>query len=273
MPDELWKLDWGHVDKTQDPEWFVRFLDESRKSVPAPSPDSARRFFGFLEVQEGHRVLDVGCGTGLHSQLLSYLVGNSGSVTGVDYSDLMIREASRRAEGTGLPVRFVLGDANSLDFDENTFDRIWAAALLQHLPDPGKAVSEMSRVLKPGRIACSFEHDWDTLIIDAKDHRTAKTIAGLHCDSLRNGTIGRQVPRLFREAGLADVTVTAIPMVFDNLHLLEDCILSPVGRRAVEMNLISESLLGNFVGDLKAQAEKGSVLWSFMLFRVTGTKL
>jgi len=272
MSESMWKLDWACVDDTPDPGWFLRFLDESRKSVPPPSLEAAQKFFGFLDVKEGHHVLDIGCGTGLHCQLLTFLVGRSGLVTGIDYSDQMVREAQRRVEGRNLPLKFERGDANALEFDNNTFDRIWCAAVLQHLADPSKAVAEMVRVLRPGGMACSFEHDWGTLVIDSGEQGTAQKIASLHCDSIRTGHVGRQVPRLFKEAGLSEVAVTGIPFVMDSLPLLEDCVLQPVGRKAVEKGIIHEDEFRSLLEDLRLEASKGRTLWSFLVFRVVGRK-
>jgi SAM-dependent methyltransferase len=272
MSEDMWKLDWGRVDDTPDPGWFLRFLDESRKFLPPPSLEAAKKSFGFLDVKEGHHVLDIGCGTGLHCQLLAFLVGRSGLVTGIDYSDQMVREAQRRVEGKNLPLRFARGDANALQFDSNTFDRIWCAAVLQHLEDPSRAIAEMVRALKPGGMVCSFEHDWGTLAIDAGDVETAQKIATLHCDSIRTGHIGRQVPRLFKEAGLSEVTVTGIPYVMDSLPLLEDCVLQPVGKRAIENGTIMEADFKNLLEGLRLEASKGRTLWSFLVFRVVGQK-
>lgn len=272
MSADMWRLDWGRVDDTPDPGWFLRFLDESRKSVPPPSPQAAEKFFGFLDVRDGHNVLDIGCGTGLHCQLLSFLVGRNGSVTGIDYSNQMVQEARRRVQGNGLPLRFEQGDANALRFGDNEFDRIWCAAVLQHLEDPNRAVAEMVRVLKPGGAVCSFEHDWGTLVIDADDVRTAQKIASLHCDSIRTGRIGRQVPRLFKEAGLTEVSVTGVPFVMDSLPLLEDCVLQPIGRMAIEMGIIGQDDFSKLLDGLRVQSSKGRTMWSFLVFRSVGRK-
>jgi len=272
MAEEMWKFDWGNVDKTPDPTWFLRFLDESRRFMPQPSRDSANAMFGFLNVGEGHRVLDVGCGTGLHSQMLAFLVGRNGLVTGVDYSEEMVREARRRAESSGLRLEYRQGDANDLEFEDDTFDRVWAASLLQHLEYPKRAVREMVRVLKPGGLMCSFEHDWGTLLIDADDTLTARIISNLFSDSIRVGGMGRQLPRLFKEVGLSSVMVTGVPMIMSNLNLLTDVALNPIGHHAVNEGIIEESSLADLENDLKRKAEAGNPFWSFMMFRVTGIK-
>jgi len=80
------------------------------------------------------------------------------------------------------------------------------------------------------------------------------------------------VPRLFKEAGLSAVAVTGIPFVMDSLPLLEDCVLQPVGKRAIENGIIQETELKRLLEGLRLEASKGRTLWSFLVFRVVGQK-
>lgn len=67
-------------------------------------------------------------------------------VWGLDADD----EAIATARDEGTPVRLVFGDALKLPFGDNFFDRLLSVHLLEHLPNPGKGVAEMRRVLRPG---------------------------------------------------------------------------------------------------------------------------
>jgi len=102
-------------------------------------------------VQEGDRVLDVGCGTGL----LSYLaVPKAGQVVGVDLSMGMLQKA-RRKGGSDDSIAFVNGDALRLPFNA-PFDCCVSAFMLVMLPREKRwqVISQMMRLLKPGgRIA------------------------------------------------------------------------------------------------------------------------
>jgi len=62
--------------------------------------------------------------------------------------------------------------------------------------------------------------DWDSLIIDHPDKETTRTIALSYSDSIRNGWIGRQLPRLFREQGLAVISIDPV-QVFVHYALAE----------------------------------------------------
>src|SRR5687767_10893812 len=119
---------WQMVDQTSDPQWFIQFLDASRGPMLAAIQENPQQFYSYLDVQEGNHVLDVGAGTGDLTQPLARMVGPSGHVVGVDYSQTMVDEARRRAEQAGSPVEFHQGDIHHLEFRENTFDRVQVRA-------------------------------------------------------------------------------------------------------------------------------------------------
>lgn len=93
-------------------------------------------------------VADVGTGTG---QLLIPLARMVERVIGVDHSPEMIRLARRNAEAGELDnVDLRLGEIDELPLAEAEADAVFASLVLHHAPDPGKAVAEMARVVKPG---------------------------------------------------------------------------------------------------------------------------
>ena len=87
-------------------------------------------------------ILDNGCGTG---ELIAYLrnIGVT-NVIGCDISENMLKHARQKTD------RVVLADSESLPFESGTFDVVYVRALLHHLEDVPKAVSEVARVLKNG---------------------------------------------------------------------------------------------------------------------------
>lgn len=95
----------------------------------------------------GKRALDVGTGMG---QFAFYLARAGFSVTGIDLSGEMITRAKRHAAEHHLPVDFVTGDAESLSFEDNSFDVLVSRNLLWTLPHPEKALKQWQRVVKPG---------------------------------------------------------------------------------------------------------------------------
>jgi ubiquinone/menaquinone biosynthesis C-methylase UbiE len=91
------------------------------------------------------RLLVVGCGTGLEAAVLAQQFG--AAVTGVDLFDTF---DPRAAETVDLRI----GDAMSLDFDDETFDFVYSYHALEHFTDPDRALAEMRRVLCPDGHYC-----------------------------------------------------------------------------------------------------------------------
>ncbi|SDM97746.1 class I SAM-dependent methyltransferase [Allokutzneria albata] len=93
--------------------------------------------------------LELGCGTGFF--LLNLMQGGvikRGSVT--DLSPGMVEVAVRNAEALGLDVDGRVADAETLPYDDDTFDLVVGHAVLHHIPDIPAAMKEILRVLKPG---------------------------------------------------------------------------------------------------------------------------
>ncbi len=65
----------------------------------------------------------------------------------------MISEARRRGPLASIPLKFIVGQAQKLPFEDATFDRVIAVTVLCFVDDAGKAIAEMARVLRPrGRL-------------------------------------------------------------------------------------------------------------------------
>ncbi len=103
----------------------------------------------------GEQVLDIACGTGLVSFEAARAVGPTGRVLGVDLSERMIVAAERRASGMNSSnCSFLRMDAERLAVADASFDVVLCALGLMYMPDPGQALREMSRVLRPGGRLC-----------------------------------------------------------------------------------------------------------------------
>jgi SAM-dependent methyltransferase len=92
--------------------------------------------------------LEMACGPGLISRAMSPKVG---SVVGVDLTEAMLREAERSAREEGIEnLRFVLGDATLVDFEDASFDGAITRFSFHHIPAPIRVFREMARVVRPG---------------------------------------------------------------------------------------------------------------------------
>lgn len=116
-----------------------------------------KRFFSKELGEEKLRILDVGTGAGFLSLSLAEL---GHEVVGIDLSEGMIAFARKMADEIELDLDLEIGDAESLDFDDESFDVVVSRWVLWTLPDPEKAISEWMRVLKPGGRAYEFGVAW-----------------------------------------------------------------------------------------------------------------
>jgi ubiquinone/menaquinone biosynthesis C-methylase UbiE len=103
-------------------------------------------------------ILDVGCGPGTITVDLARYVPD-GYIIGVEYVDKPLTVARQYAEEQRVTnVQFAIGDVLNLrEYADNTFDVVHAHQVLQHVPDPVRALLEMRRVVKPGGIIASRE--------------------------------------------------------------------------------------------------------------------
>jgi ubiquinone/menaquinone biosynthesis C-methylase UbiE len=99
----------------------------------------------------GERVLDVACGTGLVSIEAARAVGPSGQVVGIDLSERMVEAAQTRLRDRSLSnCKFSRMDAEALALADASFDVALCSLGLMYMPDPERALREMTRVLRPG---------------------------------------------------------------------------------------------------------------------------
>lgn len=121
----------------RDPSWR-RFLVSRVNAIP------------------GSWVLDVATGTGLVARELA---ARNVRVVGVDQSPAMLRRGQAAVRGDGLVerIRFVLAQAQTLPFPDETFDALTFTYLLRYVDDPAATLRELARVLRPGSVMASLE--------------------------------------------------------------------------------------------------------------------
>ena len=128
-------LDWG--------------LGQYETTARALEPVSAH-VIELARITGGERVLDVGCGTG-NAALLAARAG--AEAVGVDPAERLVSVARARASADGLEARFVAGQAESLPFDDASFDVVLSVFGVIFAADPERAIAELLRVVRPtGRV-------------------------------------------------------------------------------------------------------------------------
>jgi ubiquinone/menaquinone biosynthesis C-methylase UbiE len=259
------------VDRTADPQACVRWLD--RQHALVFKQQYKARTFALLDLQPGHRVLDVGCGTGQDALALAERVVPGGEVIGLDYSRAMIEEARRRGREARVPATFVRGDAHRLGFADDTFDRCRADRTFQHLADPEQALTEMIRVTKPGGRLLIVEPDHETLVIDTPYKEVTRRFLAFRADGLRQGDIAHRLFALFRAHGLVEIGVEPLTEIATDYAAINGVMGFDRGiRTAAECGVVSRDEAERWIAYVEEAASTGRFLYAMTFFITTGRR-
>ena len=260
------------LDQSVDRSSRLQFLDAEGAK---PAMRYARqRSFELLEIREGAHILDVGCGPGDDARALAALVGEGGHVEAVDVDPNMVSEAERRSVGQRFHITFRVADVYDLDYPAGTFDGSRAERTFLHLAHPERALAQMVRVVRTGGKVVVLDRDIETRTIDVPNRAVTRRIINFWCDSFLGGWIGRQLPRLFREAGLSDVVIEPVTVVdtdyvaFDAQYNLKRVVQRAQAAGAISLDEGTEWLAG-----LEEVVQAGSFFTSMTNFVVSGRKL
>lgn len=163
-----------------------------RRRRPSHARRTAESHAAFLlpHLRPGMDLLDMGCGPGSITVGLAAAVA-PGTTTGIDLNPAPI-------DGVAL----VSGDVMSLPFPDAVFDAIYASALLQHLPDPLRALREARRVARAGAVIGVVDADWDGELLYPTNAVLRRSMEVAR--RLREGTspyVGKRLRHLLTEAG------------------------------------------------------------------------
>jgi SAM-dependent methyltransferase len=110
-----------------------------------------RRLLEQAAIEPGHRVLDLGCGTGTLAAMAKRRVPGA-ELVGLDGDPEVLARARAKTAGEGLEVRFDEGLSTELPYEDSSFDRVLSTLFFHHLTGEGKrrTARELVRVLRPG---------------------------------------------------------------------------------------------------------------------------
>jgi 2-polyprenyl-6-hydroxyphenyl methylase/3-demethylubiquinone-9 3-methyltransferase len=111
------------------------------------NPLRFEHFDHFIDGWAGVKVLDVGCGGGYACE---YLAERKALVFGTDILEESLLEARRHAAQEDLKIEYRLGTPERLPFNDREMDVVTCFDVLEHIPDKGRTLGEVERVLKPG---------------------------------------------------------------------------------------------------------------------------
>lgn len=124
----------------------------------------ARYIVEGLDLKDGNKVLEAGCGNGYYLSLLNRLDVKL-DLAGIDIDKSALKDAAKFI--ADKKVKLVLADASGIPFADNSFDRVVMSEVIEHVADERKSLKEVYRVLKKGGIltltTCSIDYPflWD----------------------------------------------------------------------------------------------------------------
>jgi ubiquinone/menaquinone biosynthesis C-methylase UbiE len=249
---------WQHVDASGESDRLLRMLEE-RGATPELA-ELRRRWLEFTGVPPGYHVLDVGCGTGVVSRDLAQRVGEQGRVVGVDPSRHLIEEAVRRARAEGLEgrIEFRAAEGSALPFPDGSFDLVVASAVFSHIADAVQVLAEMTRVARAGGTAAVFDHDIDTIVVNASDRELSRRIIHAYCDCyFTSGWAGRELYALFRQVDLKDISI--LPMILSSTEFggYWQQVVERSSTVAVKTGAVSQEEAEGWRADLERKGREG----------------
>lgn len=126
----------------------------------------ARRIVEELNLRDGERILEVGCGNGYYLSLLNRL-GVRVELVGIDNDELALKEAAKFIGDKR--VKLILADASKIPFPDNSFDKVVMSEVIEHVRDEKAVLKKVHRVLKKGGIltltTCNLDYPffWDPI--------------------------------------------------------------------------------------------------------------
>ena len=244
--------------------------------VPALFQQWAARVADATQLQPGQRVLDVACGTGVLARAAAARVGMNGSVVGVDVNEGMLAVAARKAPN----VEWHWGKAESLQFDDDSFDVVVSQFGLMFFEDRRAALQEMMRVLRPGgQLAVAV---WASLDETPGYQAMAALLLRLFGEQAADGirvpfVLGNTeaLSSLFEESGISPVKITT-PQGTARFPSIEDWVFTDV-KGWVLADQIDETQYALLLREAKQVlmpfvAEDGSVAFNSPAHIITAVK-
>jgi len=230
-------------------------------------------FLNWLALPQGLRWLDVGCGTGVFTELVLDRCAPE-AIAAIDPSEHQI--AFARSKTTAGRVDYRLGDAQSLPFADAAFDVAAMALVIFFVPDRAKAIAEMKRVVRPGGTVAAYM--WDFAGKAYPQQPMSEALRELGYEVIRVSTEITRLDALndlFASAGLDDVVVRPIEIKttfadFDDYWESETGFANPVVRQIRGLSAIDVERLKALLRDRLPTDRKGRISYSARANAVRG---
>ena len=193
----------GHT--FSDGEAYEQFMGRWSREI-------GKAFLTWLQPRRGAHWLDVGCGTGIFTQLVSDTCAPA-SVIAIDPSESQLARACIQV--TRTKTEFRLADAQELPFSDKSFDVVASALVMNFVPNKARAMSEMRRVVRPGGVIAACVWNFAAELSPSGPLRRAMRHIGIEAPPVPGtDTSGATVlADLFKNAGLTGLSSNSFEVV------------------------------------------------------------
>jgi SAM-dependent methyltransferase len=161
---------------------------------PATNERLIDNFVRLSGLPAGARVVDLGCGSGVFTNLLR---DRGYQCVGVDLSPNLI--AIARANFSGIEFR--TGDIERLPFPDGSFDGVLLSGVLHHLPEPSRCAAEVFRILRPGGKFVAFDPNRMNPFMYLYRDRPSPFYSSVGVTENERPVLAREIAATFRNAG------------------------------------------------------------------------
>jgi len=233
-----------------------------------------------VRLRPGQSAIDLGCGPRGVLDLLAERVSPGGRVVGLDADPVHTAMAADFAAERRLGgVEIMTADARSTGLPSGSFDLVHARTLFINLPEPAGVAAEMARLARPGGWVADMKPDTEHALCYPPHPAFDRVCDIFRVVFSRNGAdvaMGRRVPELFRQAGLADVEVEARVQMYppgNSRRTVRLDLIRAMRPMVLEMGVATEAELDELDAELRPHLiHPGTVTMSGLLFLTWGCK-
>lgn len=231
----------------------------------------------------GSRILEAGCGVGAQTVIIARQNPRS-QFTSVDISADSVAAARKTARAAGLSnAEFQVADIFRLPFAAESFDHVFLCFVLEHLPQPARALETLKHFLKPGGTLTLIEGDHGSTFFhppSAAAWKTIQCLIDLQAAAGGDALIGRRLYPLLHAAGFAAVTVSPRFVYVDSSRpewvrgFTQDtyiAMVEGVREAALAAGLITAAAWAEGIAALKASAGNGGT-FCYTFFKAVAVK-
>lgn len=228
-----------------------------------------------ISLQKGAKILDLGCGIGETTLMLSNRFPQA-HITGLDEDEALIEVAKSRKYEKASSIQFVTGNALQMQFADNSFNFVFTRALLHHIPASITVLQEMKRVCVMGAIVFAQEPDMNFRQTYPENWAYPKLVefANKLC---ADACIGRKLVHYFRSLQFQKIANSAQVVLSDgssNLKKFFTLTAEAMGEALLRNKLTDEKQFVELINECRRiEHDKDAVVLTSPIIAVWGTKV